>query len=190
MTVEALFDEFASAYAAGMAPDVVEFLRRAGNQREDLGLLVDRFLASMPARATTEEDIVLMEAQLSGVPPLLVLRNRRKLARSVVVDAIVTAFGITEHKRAKVVDYYHRLETGLLDPRGVSIKVFGVMGTVLGANIDALGRQWPAPPEAAFQRGPYEMTEGGLASRSGAVGAAQEPDEVDHLFTAARRPGV
>ena len=186
MTVESLFDEFAAAYAAGGTPDVAEFLRRAGNQREELGLLMDRFLMAAPARATTEEDIVLMEAQLSGEPPLLVLRQRRKLARAVIVDAIVTAFGIDEPKRSKVADYYHRLETGLLDPHAVSGKVFVVIGKLLGADIDTLARQWPAPLAAPYLRKTDEsFDEPSFMSRSPAAEAepTEGPDEVDLLFT-------
>ena len=185
VTVETLFDEFAAAYAAGRTPDVAEFLRRAGNQRRELGLLMDRFLMAAPARQTTEEDRVLIEAQLSGEPPLLVLRRRRKLARSAVVNAIVAAFGISEQKRPKVADYYHRLETGLLDPRGVSDKVFVVIGKLLGADIDALARQWPAPTAAAYLRKTDESFELSSMPRSPAVEAEERegPDEVDLLFT-------
>ena len=185
MTVESLFDEFAAAYAAGGTPDVAEFLRRAGVQREELGLLMDRFLMAAPARATTEEDIVLMEAQLSGEPPLLVLRQRRKITRAVIVDAILASFGISEQKRPKVADYYHRLETGLLDPLGVSGKIFAVIGTLLGADIDTLARQWPAPPAAAYLRKTDESLELSSMPRSPAAEAepTEGPDEVDLLFT-------
>ena len=185
VTVETLFDEFAAAYAAGRTPDVAEFLRRAGNQREELGLLMDRFLMAAPARQTTEEDRVLMEAQLSGEPPLLVLRRRRKLARSAVVDAIMAAFGISEQKRPKVADYYHRLETGLLDPRAVSGKVFLEIGKLLGADIDTLARPWPARPAAAYLRKTDEYFEPSSMPRSPAVQdePTEGPDEVDLLFT-------
>lgn len=186
MTVESLFDEFAAAYAAGGTPDVAEFLRRAGDQREELGLLMDRFLMAALARQTTEEDIVLMEAQLSGEPPLLVLRQRRKLTRAVIVDAIVAAFGIDEPKRPKVADYYHRLETGLLDPRAVSGKILIVLGKVLGADVSTLARLWPAPAGVAFQRKAGELFESEALPRptKGSRAEGVEQDEVDRLFTA------
>ena len=186
VTLEALFDAFAAAYAAGGRPDVVEFLDRAGTDRDELGLLIDRFLMAVPARQSTEEDLVLMEAQLSGEPPLLLLRQRRKLARTAIVDAIVNAFGIAEPKRSKVADYYHELETGLLDPGGVSSKILAVVGKVLGADVAALARLWPAPAGLAFQRKAGEPVESGLPLRSAEQSRTEglEQDEVDRLFTA------
>lgn len=97
----------------------------------------------------------------------------------------MAAFGISEQKRPKVADYYHRLETGLLDPRGVSDKVFVVIGKLLGADIDTLARQWPAPPAAAYLRKTDEYFELSSMPRSAAVEdePTEGPDEVDLLFT-------
>jgi hypothetical protein len=75
----------------GERPDVLEYLDRAGDDRDALADLIDRFLEAVPARSPSEEEVVLMEARLSSEPPILVLRRRRALARDAVVDAPVRA---------------------------------------------------------------------------------------------------
>jgi len=117
--MELLFDEFATRYKRGERPDVGEYLERAGLERGDLGRLIDRFLEAVPAREPTPEEIVLMQAQLEQQPPILLLRLRRKLSRDAVVSALVTTLGVDPAKSKKVGGYYHRLETGLLDPNRV-----------------------------------------------------------------------
>ena len=58
-TIATLFDEFATAYRRGDAPDVLDYLGRAGGDADALADLIDRFLRAVPARASTEEEIVL-----------------------------------------------------------------------------------------------------------------------------------
>ena len=184
--MELLFDEFATRYVHGERPDIGEYLERAGLEREDLGRLIDRFLEAVPARKSVEEEIVLMQARLEAEPPLLVLRLRRKLSRDAVVNALVTMLGVDPAKNKKVGGYYHRLETGLLDPKGVDRRVWDALGEFLHANVRGLAGFRPAPPAApaaSYQRYPaIELDERISYSRTPAE--EEEPDEIDRLFTA------
>jgi hypothetical protein len=55
-----LFDEFAVRYRRGERPYVLEYLDRAGDDRDALADLIDRFLEAVPARSPSEEEVVLM----------------------------------------------------------------------------------------------------------------------------------
>jgi hypothetical protein len=187
-SVEALFDEFALAYRRGERPDVLAYLERVpeGAERDALAGLIDRLLQAVPAREPAEEEVVLMQARLDQEAPLIVLRRRRSLGRQAVVDALVRALRLDPGKREKVAGYYHRLETGLLDPEPVDASVWDALSEVLRANARALAAAFrPPPPTAAPAH--RRADEGfALATRRGAVAADQPdlgPDEVDRLFT-------
>ncbi len=186
--MELLFDEFATRYLRGERPDVGEYLERAGPEREELGRLLDRFLEAVPARATSEEDVVLMQARLEAEPPLLVLRLRRKLSREAVVSALMTALGLDPAKSDKVGGYYHDLEVGNLDPRGVDRSVWDVLADVFKANARGLAGVRPEPPAApavAYMREPTGLQ--AKLESAAAPSAEPEPaesDEIDRLFTA------
>jgi hypothetical protein len=195
VSVETLFDEYATRYLRGEQPDAREYLERApeGVERDDLAGLLDRFLAAAPARAPSEEETVLMEARLEQEPPLLVLRRRRKLTREAVVSALVGRLGLDPAKGDKVGGYYHELETGLLDPEPVDRSVWDVLGDVLTANVRALAGLRPEPPPELALR--YMRGADGLVLQESVVStdrfalraklekAAEGPDEVDRLFT-------
>ena len=181
--LDLLFDEFATRYKRGERPDVREYLERAGPEREDLGRLIDRFLEAVPARESTEEEIVLMQARLEQQPPILLLRLRRKLSRDAVVDALVTRLALDSAKSAKVGGYYHELEVGILDPEPVDRSVWDVLADVLKANVRGLAVFRPEPPGLAasvFMREPTG-TQARLAHAPESP-KAEEPDEIDRLF--------
>lgn len=187
-TVEQLFEEFAQAYLRGESPDVPAYLARARGGRDDLGKMIDRFLQAVPAQPATEEEVVLMRARLELEAPLLVLRrDRRRLDRGAVVDAIVSALGLDPAKRDKVADYYHRLETGLLDPSPVSARLWDALGVVLGANARALATAFRPPPLAAAPAHRRADEDFVLTLRAPAhpVEREEERDEIDTLFTGA-----
>jgi hypothetical protein len=187
-SVETLFDEFATSYLRGEQPDVRDFLERAGAEREDLGRLLDGFLQAVPAREPTEEEVVLLQARLEQEPPLLALRLRRKLSRGSVVDAIVAALGLDPAKREKVDGYYHRLETGLLEPGGVNRSVWDALGDFLGANVRALAGVASPPPPAApalsYLRRADDVQKRLYSMSVEHARVEPEPDEIDRLFTA------
>ncbi len=184
--MELLFDDFATRYLRGERPDVGEYLERAGPEREELGRLLDRFLEAGPARATSEEEVVLMQARLEQQPPILLLRLRRKLSREAVVDALVGQLRLDPGKSDKVGGYYHDLEVGNLHPEPVDRRVWNVLAVVLKANVRALAVFRPESPglaASAYKREPTGM-QAKLDHAPEAPPKAEEPDEIDRLFTA------
>jgi hypothetical protein len=191
VTVEVLFDEFATSYRRGEHPDVRAYLERAGAERDDLSRLLDAFLQAVPAREPTEEEVVLLQARLEQQPPLLLLRLRRALTRDAIVDAIVATLGLDPAKREKVEGYYHRLETGLLEPSGVNRQVWDALGEFLHANAQALAGLRPppraAPATAYLREADYLSAYDGIDRLSMPAEPSPEepePDEIDRLFTA------
>jgi hypothetical protein len=182
-----LFDEYAARYARGERPDARDYLARAGERQEELRDLLDRFLASSSPPEPDEETLAAMNAWLGGDPPLLELRVRRGLGRDQVVDALTDRLGLDHAKREKVKRYYHRLETGLLDPSGVDRRVFDVLAEALHTHArDFLA--WRPPPVSdqavAYLRA--EAIDANRLTEARARVAAAAPgtrDEIDELFT-------
>lgn len=185
--VETLFDEFATRYLRGERPDVREYFERAGAGREDLGALLDGFLAAVPAREPTEEDVVIMQARLEQQPPILLLRLRRALTRDAIVAALTTRLRLDPAKSGKIDHYYHDLEIGLLDPEPVDRRVWDVLADILEANVRWLADRRPEPRAAGA---PAYMREASLMQAKLSEGVAapaapadEVPDEIDTLFT-------
>ncbi|MGH7539429.1 MAG: hypothetical protein ACRELC_00345, partial [Gemmatimonadota bacterium] len=119
-----LFDDYCRRYARGERPDVRDYVERAGPGADELSRLLDRYLASAPPPSPEPETVAAMSAWLEGEPPLLELGRRRGLRRDAVADEIVGSLELDPAKREKVKGYLHRLESGLLDPSGVSRRVW------------------------------------------------------------------
>ena len=178
--VEALFDEFAARYARGEEPDVEEYLERAGRGKRSLGLRIDRYLQTAPARAASEEELALLDARLERNPPLLALRLRRRQRVDDVVDALVSGLGLGADARAKVKAYYQRLEFGLLDPARRQRPRLGrprragagAGGVEAGAGAGARG----AAPRGSLRREPCgPRAPGGGAARAAGAGRGRPP---------------
>src|SRR4051812_41899160 len=74
-----LFDEYAASFARGERPDARAYLHRAGDERDELAILIERYLERVPPPAPDEDAIALASAWLASTPPLLELRTRRGL---------------------------------------------------------------------------------------------------------------
>jgi hypothetical protein len=179
-----LFDDYAARFARGEAPDLRGYLTRAGEGAGELGRLVDAFLARASPPEPNEERVALARAWVEGQPPLLELRTRRGLRRDAVVDALVQLLGLDPTKRAKVKRYYHELESGLLEPRGVDRRVWEALAGTLKAQVEDLiaWRTRPLEPlgEVYLRRAHASAEAIPFTARS------EEPeDEVDRLFRGA-----
>jgi hypothetical protein len=175
-----LFAEYADAYSRGEHPRAEEYLARAGGQADELARLLERFVRAAPAREPDAATLALTEAALTGEPPLVTLRASQRIRVDDVVDALVERLDVDEAKRAKLKGYYQRLEGGLLEPAGVSRRVWDVLKSVLGPRSEELGR-WE----------PRTAASGAVYMRTGEPAAApplfthrkrEEPDEIDRLF--------
>ena len=178
-----LFDDYCRRYARGERPDVQEYVERSGSEGDELSRLIDRYLASAPPPEPLPETVQAMSAWLAGEPPLLALRAQRGLGRDAVVDELVGSLSLEPAKREKVKTYLHRLETGSLDPAGVSRRVWEVLERLLGAGARSLAGLRPPPvaPQAAYRRADPGMS---VSAYAVPVRSAEEQDEVDMLFTA------
>jgi len=178
-----LFDEFARRFARGENPVVREYLERAGESGDELARMLDRFLASAPPSPPPAERVEMMRAWIAGQPPILELRKQRGLTRDVVVERLLGTLGLKEEQRAKLREHYHRLETGLLEPRGVDRRVWEALGSILGASVADLAGWRPRPIEAkpAFRMSSEAMADP-RAKRSRLASSPPEEDEVDRLF--------
>ncbi len=178
--VALLFDDWAARSARGERPDPREYLDRAGERRAELSRLMDAYLRDAPRREPTDADLALVRAASRHEPPLLELRRRRGLKRSDVVDALQGRLELDPAKRHRLARAYHELESGLLDVRGVSRRVFDVLRELFDADVRDLAawRAQPAPADVAFYRADLAPP----ASIAPASLEPAEPDEIDLLF--------
>jgi hypothetical protein len=182
-----LFAEYADAHARGERPRAREFIdRAAAGEREPLAELIDRYVAAVPARPATEEDVLALEALVAREPPLVTLRTRRRLTRAQVVDALLAALGLPAQKRAPLALRYHELETAQLDASRVDRRVWDALATALKARADELAR-WsrPAPPPLAPAAAPHAAffrAEVAAAAAEPPAPADERDPEVDALF--------
>jgi hypothetical protein len=130
--ISQLFDEWAASYARGERPDPRNYLRRSGPHREQLSLLMEQYLQAAPRPAPTDEDVELVEAWVRGDSPLAELRSRRGISRAQIVAAIVERFSLRDDQRASVKEYYHQLESGLIDPVRLSKRLRILLTELLG----------------------------------------------------------
>lgn len=181
-TVETLFDEFATAHARGERPDVHEFLERAGEHTQELGLLIDRHLQTVPAQPPDEESLVLMQSRLEHVTPLVAARTRRGLKVRDLSDRLRGVLGLGEDLADRVEEAYSDLERGQLDPDRVDKRVWDALRTLLDldARRVAAGMTPLAAASAYFREADSQVT--AVLAAAPASREPRAPDEVDRLF--------
>jgi len=187
---ELLFEEFAASWARGEHPDVRDYLERAGDERDTLAPLLDGFIAAAPVQAPSAETLATF-AQLvptdETTPPMLAARVRLGVRRNQVVAMLVDRLGIAPEKEKKVAHYYHELETGVLDPRGVEPIVWHHLSKVFGTGIRSLMLRPNEPPPAmvaAYYRHSDDVALAAPAAPAPSREVAEpERDEIDRLFT-------
>jgi hypothetical protein len=177
-----LFEEYASRFAGGEAPDLREYLARAGEGREELAALVSRFLEWADAPEPGEDAVLIAQAWIEGEAPLLALRVRRGLRREDVVEALVARFALAS-LREKVARRYHELESGLLDARRADPALLAELAALFRARVADLVAWQPRPlaGEAVYFRSAAPAA-AAMLSPVAEKAMPEQPDEVDRLF--------
>ena len=145
---------------------------------DDLSRLMDGFLRLAPRNEPAEETLLLARAWISGASPLVELRASRGVRREEVVEAVMNEFELAPERRAKVKRYYHELESGLLDPAGLDLRLADLLARTLA--LDAR-RDSRVAAQAAYGRPGLPR----LGSPATALDAPpppeadESPDEVD-----------
>lgn len=212
--VDKLLSEYITEHLAGGEADPLAYLERAdqGIDRGELAELIDAYLARSPGREWDPEAFKGSEAEkvadgitrslqgASGWWPMVLprLRDKARLTRGQVVEKLSAALGAPGREQ-KVGGYYHAMEHGSLDSRGVSQRVIEALAGIYGADTEFLrelgerrgeGSAAAAPSAPAMARTAYPDPAyadarledpdalGGMSSP-----AEAERDEVDELFT-------
>lgn len=187
---ELLFEDFAARFARGEHPDVRDYLERAEGERDELAALLDGFLAASPAPAPSEETRAVFAELVpsdESTPPMLAARVRLGLRRSEVVRRLTSWLTVPENEE-RVAAYYHELETGLLDPRGVQPIVWHHLAKLFGTGIRSLMLR-PNEPPPAMVLAYYRLSDDvapdrvSVPARADAPAAPPEKDHLDVLFT-------
>lgn len=204
-------DEALAAYAAAHrddpGEDPVPYLERVpADQQPLLEQLLDAYLAHAP-RASFDRERYEGSWMQSGVGQLGAepaaaaakgwrallpeLRARAELTRESLVAELAKALGVAGREQ-KVGGYYHEMEQELLDPAGVSDRVFDALGALFSESAEAIRAAGVGPGGAAspgtaptFARtalpdARYETDE--LLAASATAADAEDWDEVDELF--------
>jgi hypothetical protein len=195
ISVDALFEEFVASWTGNEPVDVDGLLRRAGPETDRLARLIDAFLERTPRREPSSESraaVATLAARLEQEPPLLAARVAARARVRDVALAIVAACALPAEAEQLVRSYYQRLEGGLLDPKGVSDRVWSVLERFVGPAARAQASEGfthkPAAfalPSAAFQRLATAEPEMPAAMREPPAREELAPDvrrRVDELF--------
>ncbi|MDQ2761291.1 MAG: hypothetical protein M3Y17_12920 [Actinomycetota bacterium] len=206
MTDTRLLSEFVEAWRAGERPDIDEYLARAGAEdREPLAAEISAFLQSAPApeysaqtldRLLADPEVIALARLPSelGLWPAALPRlcRQSRVRREDLVARLAGRLGVAG-REAKVRRYYHRMETGELDPAGISRRVLDELASILGVSADELVedselRGFVRPlPEAAFGRTYVDPEADKLAAETIQTDdGSEEWDEVDELFRGGR----
>ena len=216
--VDTLFNDYVAEHRAGGEANPREFLERLeGTDREELAALIDAYLARAPgqgwdpaafegsAAATLTDGMTRALSGTSGLWPVLLprLRERARIRRSEVAMRLAEALGVAAEEQ-RVAGYYHEMEQGQLDSRGVTTRVLEALAAIVGSTAKALrdagapfGEAGPVPEGTVFTR---RVSSDARAYDAGARAAEMAPpapeppaqpaakggggpDEVDRLFT-------
>jgi hypothetical protein len=203
-----LLDQFIASWNAGERPRAEDYLERVpADARDELAGLVNAFLDQAPRPAFSAETRAAIErepavAELAALidsdagfwPSLLPrLRRRAQLTRDEVVAQLAGVLGVAG-REPKVKLYYHQMESGTIDPEGVSGRVLESLAGIFGVSAEALERAGSfgtvskAAGPATFYARSYDLHELSSADRHVASARASpgDWDEVDELFRGGR----
>lgn len=209
--VDKLLRQYIERFESGGSADPSDLLSETeGRDRAELSALIEGYLEhAAPAQQWDSEAfegsvaeravarVAESWSQASGQLPvaLVRLRNARRITRAELVSRLADSLGVAS-SREKVAFYYHRLERGLLPAERVSSKVWEALATLLettadtlrqaGSSVGPASRGRPAAFARTAPPPPDEYVREKAAASPGMPSPkreAEEPDEVDVLFT-------
>jgi hypothetical protein len=208
--LDQILSDFMDAWNAGRRPDVGEYLARVppGAERQELAEQITTWLTWAPtpdyddatydaiAAEPVVREVVAAVEQPAGLWPALLarLRSRSRMSTAEVASAISEPLGIAGQE-AKAAGYLDDMESGRLDPAGVSRRVLEALARVLGVRDTDLAAAgdlgWTPRPAGVFLRaepGVAEETTPHLEILAEAMAAPSQEqwDQVDELFRGGR----
>jgi hypothetical protein len=203
-----LLSEFMDAWNAGRRPRVQDYLARAPDDaRAELGEQLTTFLEYAPTPSydeATMQELMAKPAVVAaaaafeseaGLWPALLprLREQARLTVGDVARRLTEALGLAG-REAKAEQYLEQMESGTLDPGGVSRRVLEALGRILRVDpgdLDRAGAFGVAEPAPALLRSepgtaPSVAHLEVLADALATPAPGEEWDEVDRLFRGGR----
>jgi hypothetical protein len=208
--VERLLSEFIREQRERGEADPRRYLVEVeGAERRELRALIDAYLLRAPHRSWDRQGFAgsraeSIAADLEGMylgtgEPVVALRGlraRAELKRSQVARRLAELLGVS-NREEKVAYYYHRMESGLLPPRGISARVLESLASIIGSTAEEIRQALGATPEPPASPGPvmarssvpdpeYAGPESAAAPDEEAIDEVEDVDfdEVDRLFVA------
>ena len=207
--VDRLLSEYMAEYRESGGADPLAYLDQLeGTDREELAALLDAYLQRAPGRewdpdayrgSAAERLVESLNRSLAGragLWPVLLprLRERAQVKRAELVERLGQALGVADREE-KVASYYHAMEQGTLESKGVSDRVLSALGKIVGASVESLrkaGEQLAegvelgdAGTDPAFTRmraADDQELAAPAAPASRAPEGDEDWDEVDELF--------
>lgn len=196
-TIDELYRRYVSEYRdAGDADPRTYLDELRGVDRAELAARIDRFLDTAPppafdpaAFATFRDDPrrQALVTQILSAETLAELRTAAAATKREVAEALAERLGLAAQANA-VRARYHDVETGNVDPRRVTSRVWDALAGILGASTeklrDAAERTFSGASgqagAAAFARS-EPVARGGLSTEPGAADDLDD-DAVDRVF--------
>lgn len=197
--VESLLTQYVERYLAGESTNPSDLLDQLeGKEREELESLIDAFLVDAPARPWNADEYAgsiaeratgELIAQGTLWPAVLPgLRERLEIRRRDLAERLAKALGHADQGE-RVERYYHQMETGQLDPDGVSDQVLEALGSILGRSAEALRNMGEGLGPRGYEAKKLLYTRLSVsdADRTSEADSSEEQDEgdwdeVDRLF--------
>jgi hypothetical protein len=209
-TVDRLLAEYAAAFKSGKIDPWPYLDQVEGKEREELDRRMDEFLqglepagwdpeafAKSPAAALVERLVPEMLLPREGWRELLPsLRFRNKLKREQVDAELALALEArSEEESEKIADYYHDMEQGNLDSRGVSEEVLEALSEIYGTTVRVLRKVGGATGPSRTRGAVFARSENEVLALPDVDQAADspaperyfsrikgKPDRIDRLF--------
>jgi hypothetical protein len=203
--VDELLEQYAAAFSEGSRDPSPYLKQTTGEDRDELEALIELFLLrsaptkwdrkafdSSPSRKLADRLANDLNTPPGGWTELLPsLRTRQEIKREDVDRRLAEELEAEDESEArKVADYYHDMEQGNLDPKGVSDRVLGALSGIYGTAVGVLRRAGEATSPGQASGALYARSPGDAAhlasfewGRDTGINRIKgKPDRIDRLF--------